>query len=214
MSGGAPGLEPQPTLLSEQLEELRRRCADRPATLREIIGMLEGRAYTLLTIVFALPFVVPVSVPGSSTPLGLIVAVIAAQLAIGRLPWLPRRLLEWHVPAGFFNKLVPVTARIVRKLEGVFHPRWPVWTASASARAFHLLVMVVAALLLALPILVPLTNTFPGWTILLLAFGLVERDGICLLIGHVAFLLTVAYFVLIGSAVLEAVIHTWHWLFG
>lgn len=205
---------PRPKLLSEQLQELRRRFADYPATVREVIAALEGRAYALLMIIFALPFAPPVSVPGSSTPLGLIIAVIAVQLAFGRLPWLPRRVLDWRVPPGFFTKLIPLTERIVRALERVLHPRWPRWTNTPPARALHLLTIVAAALLLALPILVPFTNMFPGWVILLVACGLLERDGLFILVGYATFLVTLVYFALIGSAITGGLVHTWHWIAG
>lgn len=201
-------------LLSEQLEELRLTFSHRPATLREVVVSLEGRAYTLLMIVFALPFVAPVSVPGSSTPLGLIIASIAVQMAFGRLPWLPRQLLDWRLPPGFFARVIPVTAKIVRAIERVLHPRWPWWTASPVVKGIHLLAIVVAALLLALPILVPLTNMFPGWAILLLACGLLERDGVFILIGYAVFMITAAFFVLIGSAATEVLAHLWQWLAG
>lgn len=218
MNPALPALSAPPVArlkpLSEQLEELRRKFAVEPATLRDVVTVLEGRAYALLTIIFALPFAPPVSVPGSSTPLGLIIAVIAVQLAFGRLPWLPRRTLDWRLPAGFFTKLIPVTARIVRAIERVLHPRWPRWTNSATLRGFHQLTIAAAALLLALPLLIPFTNMFPGWVILLLACGLLERDGLFILVGHVMFVATVLYFALIGSAVTEALVHTWRWIAG
>jgi hypothetical protein len=204
----------RPRLLSEQLEDLRGRFSDYPATLREVVVALDTRAYALLMIIFALPFAPPVSVPGSSTPLGLVIAVIAVQLAFGRLPWLPRRMLDWRLPAGFFTKLIPLTARIVRKLEQVLHPRWPAWTSTPLRRALHLLTIVAAALLLALPILIPFTNMFPGWAILLLACGLLERDGLFIAVGHVVFIGALIYFVLIGSAATEALMHAWAWLRG
>ena len=75
----SPGAGPARLPLSARLEDLRRRFADQPATLREVIALLEGQAYTLLIILLALPFSPPASVPGSSTPLGLIIAVVAAH---------------------------------------------------------------------------------------------------------------------------------------
>ena len=208
-------IEPvRPRLLSEQLEDLRRRFADEPATLRAVIEALDGRAYTLLMIVFALPFAPPVSVPGSSTPLGIIIAAIAAQLAFGKLPWLPRRLLNWRLPRGFFTRLIAVTARIVRTLERVLHPRWPRWTTSPTVRAIHHLAIVGAALLLAVPLVIPFTNFIPGWSILLLACGLLERDGLFLLLGHIVFVVSTAYFIVIGLVGTEALLRAWHWLFA
>jgi hypothetical protein len=203
-----------PRLLSEQLAILRATFADQRPTLREVIVALEGRAYALLMILFALPFAAPVSVPGSSTPLGLAIAVIAAQLAFGRLPWLPRRMLDRRLPPGFFVKLVDVTQRIVRALERVLHPRLPALTSTAVVRALHLLLLTVAALLLALPMPIPLTNTFPGWTILLLACGLLERDGFFIIAGYAMFLATLVFFALLGSGISETLQHTWHWLAG
>lgn len=201
-------------LLSEQLDDLRRTFSTQPATLGEVVFALGGRAYTLLMIIFALPFVVPVSVPGSSTPLGLIIASIAVQLAFGRLPWLPQKLLRWRLPAGFFTKLIPVTAKIVRVLERVLHPRWPQWTATGFIRGLHLLTIVIAALLLALPIFVPFTNMVPGWAVLLLACGLLERDGAAIAVGYLVFALTIVFFGLIGTAITEALVHMWERFVG
>jgi len=209
-----PPAEPKPKLLSEQLADLRCRFAERPASLREVLVALEGRAFTFLMILFALPFVAPVSVPGSSTPLGLLIAGVAAQLAFGRLPWLPRRVLDWRLPAGFFTKVIPVTQRIVSKLEKVLHPRWPRFTAPGSPRATSLLIITLAALLLALPIFVPLTNMLPGWTILLLACGLLERDGVFIALGYLMFVVTSMFFVAVGSAITAALEHMWHWVAG
>lgn len=204
----------RPPLLSEQLADLRRRFAGRSANLRDVLDALQGRAFTLLLILFALPFVAPVSVPGSSTPLGLVIASIAVQLAFGRLPWLPRWLLRWRLPVGFFTKVIPVTQRIVGRIERVLHPRWPLLTATPPRRAVHLLVMASAALVLALPLPLPFTNTLPGWTVLLLACGLLERDGIFLAAGYAVFAATLVFFTLLGSAISNALIHSWHWLAG
>lgn len=202
----------RPRLLSEQLEDLRKTFEGRSATLHEVVFALQGRAYTLLMIVFALPFILPVSIPGSSILLGVIIAAIALQLAFGRLPWLPRRVLHWQLPNGFFCKVIPVTARVVRKLEKVLHPRWPAWTASASMRGIHLMTIVASGIILALPIFVPFTNVFPGWTVLLLACGLLERDGIFLLCGYLAFLATLVFFLLLATAANEGIQWFTQWM--
>lgn len=210
MSLTPPSTEAKP--LSEKLAELRQLFAERRASLREVLTALGSRAFTLLIILLALPFVAPVSVPGSSTPLGLLTAGVAVQLAFGRLPWLPRRVLDWRLPAGFFTKLIPVTQRTVAKLEKVLHPRWPQLTAPGSPRAIALLAITLAALLLALPIFVPLTNMAPGWTILLLACGLMERDGVFIALGYLMFLVTGVFFALVGSAATAALERMWHWV--
>lgn len=200
--------------LSVELAQLRDAFAERPATLREAVGMLADRAYELLMILFVLPFLLPVSVPGTSTPLGLAVAVIAVQLAFGRLPWLPRWLLDKRLPAGFFTKVVGVTQGVVRLLEKAVRPQLPAVTGARWLLALHYLTIGVAGIALTLPLPIPLTNTFPSWTILLLAVGLMERDGLMVLAGYVMLVVTAAWFFLVGAAISEALTRTWQWLAG
>jgi len=200
--------------LSTELAQLRDAFAERPTTFREVVGVLAGRAWELLMILFVLPFLLPVSVPGTSTPLGLAVAVIALQLAFGRLPWLPRRLLDRQLPPGFFTKVVGVTQGVVKVLERVLRPRMLAFTGARWLNGLHLFVVFVAALLLALPMPIPFTNTFPGWTILLLAAGLMERDGLVVATGYVAMLATTALFFALGTAINESFSAAWHWLAG
>lgn len=214
MSEPSPSEPPKPLLLSEQLEALRRQFADKPATLGELIVALGSRAYMLLLIIFSLPFIAPVAIPGASTILGIIIASLSAQMAFGRLPWIPQRLLRHQLSPAFFSKLIPVTAKTVRLLERVLHPRWMPLTESALARGLHLGAICIAAILLAAPIFVPFTNLLPGWAILLLACGLLERDGIAIAIGHVSFLATLALFVALGAAATEGVIRLWQNLTG
>jgi hypothetical protein len=198
--------------LSVELAQLRDAFAERSATVREVIGMLAGRAYELLMILFVLPFLLPVSVPGTSIPLGLAVAVIAIQLALGRLPWLPRRLLDKQLPPGFFTKVVSVTAGAVRVLEKAVRPQLPIVTGARWLLALHHLTICIAAIALTLPLPIPLTNTFPAWTILLLAVGLMERDGLMIFAGYVMLMATAAWFSLLGATIGGALTRISQWL--
>ncbi len=200
--------------LSVELAQLRDAFATRPTTLREVIGQLAGRAYELLMILFVLPFLLPVSVPGTSMPLGIAIAVIAIQLAVGRLPWLPRRLLDKRWPAGFFTKVVKVTEGVVRRLEKVVRPQLPAVTGSRGWIALHFFMVSVAGLALTLPLPIPLTNTFPAWTILLLTVGLMERDGLMILAGYLMSLATAAWFFALGAAISESLSAVWRWVAG
>jgi hypothetical protein len=56
---------------------------------------------------------------------------------------------------------------------------------------------------------IPFSNTAPAVALLFLAIGSVQRDGLCILIGHCAILITVAYFVVLlagGSLALMAIL--------
>jgi hypothetical protein len=203
---------PPPRRLSEELADLHARAGDRAVPLREVIFVLRNRAYLLLIILLALPFIQPVPLPGLSTPLGLAIVLIALRLSLGQRPWLPMRIQRAKLPAGFFGKILTVTERLLRFLESVLRPRWPAVTGTALLNQLHAIVILASASILLLPLPIPLSNLLPAWAIFLLACGLLERDGLFIVLGYLAFAVGAAYFVLLGNIANEAFQHAWEWL--
>ena len=63
--------------------------------------------------------------------------------------------------------------------------------------------LLLGAVLLIFPLgLVPFSNTLPAWAMLLLAAGLVQRDGVLILLGYLFLLGTIVYFAALGIGVL------------
>ena len=199
-AGGSPGEAAPSRKLSEELTVLHQQFAERPVTLREVILVLRGRAYDLLLILLALPFCTPIPLPGLSTPFGLVIAILALRLALGQHPWLPEKLQDKQLPPGFFGKLIAATAGVIRLLEKLLRPRLAPLTDHGWLRQLHAVTMVIAAVVLLLPLPIPLTNTFPGWVILLIASGLMERDGAAIAAGYGVFAAGVVYFIFLGGA--------------
>lgn len=201
-----------PRKLSEELADLHARSAERPLTLREVIYVLGGRAYLLLVILLALPFLTPVPMLGLSTPFGLAIAAIAFRLTLGQRPWLPKKLQRRELPAGFFGRLIAVAKTIIGWLEKLLRPRLPAVTDTPLLNQLHALLMLVAAVALLLPLPIPFTNSFPAWSILLLAGGLLERDGVAIVLGYVVFAAGVLFFVFLGEAATQLVQTFVQWL--
>lgn len=202
----------RPRKLSEELAQLQAGTTERAMTLREVIYVLRGRAYLLLVLLLALPFITPIPLPGLSTPFGLAIALIALRLMLGQRPWLPKKLQRKELPAGFFGRLFSVAARVLRFLEKFLRPRLVFLTNTALLNQLHAVLMLVAALALLLPLPIPFTNSFPAWTILLLAAGLLESDGLAVLLGYLVFAAGVLYFVLLGEATAGLVQNALEWL--
>ncbi len=202
----------RPRKLSEELAQLQAGTTERVMTLREVIYALRGRAYLLLVLLLALPFITPIPLPGLSTPFGLAIALIALRLMLGQRPWLPKKLQRKELPAGFFGRLFSVAARVLRFLEKFLRPRLVFLTNTALLNQLHAVLMLVAALALLLPLPIPFTNSFPAWTILLLAAGLLESDGLAVLLGYLVFAAGVLYFVLLGEATAGLVQNALEWL--
>lgn len=199
-----PAVHP-PKKLSVELEELRARLGQQPVTLREVIYKLRGRAYTLILILLALPFITPIPLPGLSTPFGLAIAFIALRLTLGQRPWLPKRLQRKPLPAGFFTKVFAVAGKVIALLESFLRPRLAFISATGPIQQIHALFILMSALALLLPLPIPFSNSFPAWTILLLAAGLLERDGLFILLGYFVFVLGVCYFILLGEATQQVI---------
>jgi hypothetical protein len=203
---------PIPRKLSEELADLRIRAGERALSLREVIVLLGGRAYLLLVLLLSLPFITPIPIPGLSIPFGLAIALISLRLSLGQRPWLSKNLQRKELPAGFIAKVFTIAEKVLRILEKFLRPRLVVLTDTPLLRQLHALLMFVAALALLLPLPIPFTNSFPAWTILLIAAGLLERDGVFILTGYVVFAAGVLYFVFLGDAAVELVHRLLEWL--
>jgi hypothetical protein len=204
--------EPIPTALSprprfsQELRDLVRHFAERPIRLSEILAATQGRGFDLLLLLIGLPFLTPIPLPGLSTPLGLVVTLIGARLALGRRPWLPRALLRRELPARFITLVLATASRVVRWLEILLRPRLDFLHAQWSYGRVAGTLIMLSGMLLLLPLPIPLTNSCPALTVVLLAAGAMERDGLFFLAGCAMFALTLAYFGLLalgGAHVLD-----------
>jgi hypothetical protein len=184
--------------VSQELQELAERFEHEAVTFEEVIGVLRERAYTLMMIILALPFCSPVTPPGLSTPMGLVIALIAARFALGLPPWLPRRLLQTRLPPRFFRVLMRGAGKILAGLERVLRPRLLALTGTARLVQLHAAMVCASALLLLIPAPIPFSNTLPALAVLFGAAGTMERDGATVLAGYFFATLAAAYFALIA----------------
>ena len=205
-----PPPDPHQRSLSAELIFLAGEFLHHPVELREVIGLLRERAYTLLVFILALPFCLPVSVPGMSTPLGMMIAFITVAQARGRAPRLPERMLRYRLAPAFFRALLRASGRFVGFLERNLRPRWPWLTAAPTMLRLHYLMVVVAALTRAVPAPIPLSNTIPAWGILLGTAGVMQRDGLAVLAGYCFTAAGITYFALIGFLG----VHAFDWFYA
>ncbi|MCX6937582.1 MAG: exopolysaccharide biosynthesis protein [Verrucomicrobia bacterium] len=205
---------PKPKKLSEEIAALAERFAAGPLTLGDVVGILQGRAWTLVLILLSLPFITPIPLPFLSTPFGLAIALISLRLALGQRPWLPASLLAKPLPPGFFGSVLKFAGRVLRVLEKLLRPRAVWFTESVWLARGHAVLMLVAALVLLLPLPVPFSNSFPAWTVLLVAGGLLERDGVAILAGYAVAAAGAAFFYFLGEGAVRLVEALRAWVLG
>jgi len=204
---------PTPRKLSEVIQQLITEFHMRRVTLREVIIVLHGRAYNLLMLLLAIPFLLPLPLPGLSTILGLVIAVIALRLTLGQKPWLPARMLDRELPPKFFPTLLGGARRVLRFLEVMLKPRQLWLTASPLLIQLHAFIILAASLVLLLP-LPPGTNFPPALCIVIMAGGLLERDGLFILAGYLAFAANCVFFALFGIYGQRLLQMIWGWISG
>jgi hypothetical protein len=195
----------QSNSLAEELRALGRHFEGRPAALGEVFDNLGARASALLIVLCALPFSTPVTIPGLSTPFGLVILLLATRYFMGLPPWLPQRLRKVNLPSDFFAKVIAASSRLVGWLERRLCARWSILADAEWKLRLHTGVVIAAALLLMLPLppLPPFTNTLPALVAVILTFSVMKRDGLGMLAGHGLFLFTVGYFIFWGEVVVE-----------
>jgi len=203
-----------PHSLSAELHGLAEEFTQHAVTVDEVVGVLQDRAYTLLIILFALPFCSPVTVPGLSTPLGLVIAIVAGRFALGLPPWLPPKLRRTVLPPRFFRRLLEGASRIIGLLERALRPRLPALTATPRLVRLHAFMVCIAAITLLIPAPIPFSNTLPALGILLGAAGVMERDGLAILSGYFFTAVGIAYFVLVALLGARAWDYVRDWLAG
>jgi len=202
--------------LSEELESLLALEPGRPLALRRIVEHLHFRGLPALIVLLCVPFLFPVSIPGLSIPFGLAIALCGLRLGVGHGLWMPDFLLRRKVSPELLQKLVGGAVRFYRRVEKLVRPRMHFlqrWPGMLNLLGFMIMI---GGILLSLPIPppFPLTNTIPGFAVIFMALGMMERDGACILIGYGFALVGLVYVGLIAILGVAGVQHLWGWLTG
>lgn len=199
---------PERRRLTEDLHQLLADAKDRDLTIGEIEQMLKERGFAILIMALAIPFVIPV-IPGLSVPFGIAILLMGIRIALGKEPWLPQRILQKKLSHKTFVKIFKTLVKFAALLEKIAKPRmrflerWPGMK--------NLIGVGIASngLFLALPLPIPFTNTLPAISILLLSAGMMERDGLLVLLGYLAGLLAWIYLFLFLFFGKVGVQHLW-----
>jgi hypothetical protein len=173
---------------SQVLEEVIRQAPGEYVTVGWLTSTLHRHSFGIIILCLGL---LATTTVGSTVP-GLILAVMAVQLIVGRgEPVFPHFIMTRRLPTKQLLRLGGRAIQVLKYLEKAVHPRWPM-TFEATKRAVGVMVLLLTIVLLLTP--VPLGNVAPAMVISLISLAYVEEDGLLL---SVAFL---AAIILIGIA--------------
>jgi hypothetical protein len=204
--------KPRRLRLSELLEELGaidhdQGAADRaPRTIGELVDKAAEAGFGFLIgilVLIAIPFF------GLSTPFGLAIALMGLQMMIGRVrPWLPKRARRRELSMAMLDRVAGLLARRTRWLVKATRRRWE-GLIRPRVIGFGIFVL---AFGLALPLPIPGSNWVFLIPLFIYAVGLLERDGVWILIGHIAMLVDVVLVYFFIDVVMSVLARVWAWI--
>ncbi|MGI2034771.1 exopolysaccharide biosynthesis protein [Rhizobium panacihumi] len=145
----------------------------------DILASMDDRAIAALIFVFSVPNCFPTP-PGTSSVLGIPLIFLTAQLMLGMKPWLPRLIADRSMTRADFAAMMARTQPWIIKAERMLQPRLQIFATPLAERLLGCLCLVLA-LVLALPI--PLGNMLPALALCIIAFGILEKDGVWTIAG-------------------------------
>ncbi|MES2198727.1 MAG: exopolysaccharide biosynthesis protein [Chlamydiota bacterium] len=163
-------------------------------SIKEILSILAKHGHATLLLIFSLPLCFPIQIPGLSTPFGLLLCLIGIQMGFTKRLWLPKWILQKKIPKKVLQKITEKIISISLFLERFLHPRLETLTQSITFVRLNGSLIAILALFLALPLPIPMTNFFSALPIIALALGILEDDGICILVGYFLSLVCFSFF--------------------
>jgi hypothetical protein len=181
----------RPLRFSDTLERLGSRGGEK-LFLGEIVEAFGERAFGAVMLLFAIVNMLPWP-PGGTTLTGAPLLFLSAELAWGRETlWLPHWIGRASVSRETFRRLSGRLIRSIRFSEALSRPRLYFLTGRLGQGLIGLACLVLSAILV-LPVFGG--NLLPAVAMGLFALGIMQRDGLAVLLGWVATGLTAAVLV-------------------
>lgn len=164
------------------LEVLSKNPGVEEFTVQRIVDTIGGGPTGVSLLLFSIPGFLPT--PGARDLAGLPTGAVASQMIAGRKRLkLPKFILEKKVPRRSLAVAIHAVVPFLRRAEKAARPRWK-WTEHPAAqRALGVLIFVLA-LAIALPFVG--FNAPHAAAIFIISLGMVEKDGLAIMIGVAA----------------------------
>lgn len=169
-----------PRRTSELLATFPERFTADSARFDEVLRALGRRGFAGLLLVLVAPQFVPWPY-GFSNLIATPLVPVAGQMALGRREvWLPRWLMGRRIKRRRLLRITGALVPLLRRLEQVVRPRMRFVATPAGERLIGVSALVLS---IALVVPVPVVSWLTATAMLVLALGLIERDGLAVLVG-------------------------------
>ncbi|HEX3755403.1 MAG TPA: exopolysaccharide biosynthesis protein [Rhizomicrobium sp.] len=180
----------RPASTSQMLRDFADTLDGERVSLEEIIGALGDRGLGVLIAVFAAPNILPSTILFGNVVAGLPVIFLAVHLMLGAQHLaLPRILAKRTIGAKLLKAFVPRLAAIMARIEKLLRPRLLEVIGPGGEKIIGVLCLLLS-IVSSLPI--PFGHNLPALGLTLIGLGLIEHDGLAIVLGAAAGIIGVA----------------------
>ncbi len=189
---------------SKKLNEIQEELPANNVSLKELINIMSGEGLQFIIIILIAPFLIPASIPGSSTPFGILIILLEIAFLNNKVLYIPDFIGKYEISKENVLKLFDIIKKALRYIEKISKPRGKLSTKKYILQ-FNAILNIILAILLFLPLPIPFTDFVPAVSMLLLAVSTLERDSYLMVLGYVATILTIIYFSSVGYVGVEII---------
>ena len=183
-------------------------------TLKDFLDIIGERGLYMSSMILTAPFLLPVSIPGTSIIFGSVIFLLSSDIIFQRPILIPKRFRDYKISKKNMEIILYEISRILKPLEEkIIKERLSFLTRGRKMEYINGVALAFGAILLITPIIAPLGDFLPSYGILFVCLGNLENDGFLVLAGYFTIILTAIYYVLIfalGVAIIIFIISYLH----
>ena len=147
-----------------------------------LLKSIDSGGFALLNLIFSIILMIPLP-PPIAIIAGLIIMFLSFQMIIGmKEVWLPKFITEKSIKRSTLTIIVEKSTVYLYKLERFTRRRFTFVSNPITERIIGAFIFFLAGITLT-PIV--FANTIPGLAIILISFGMINKDGLMVIIGFI-----------------------------
>ncbi len=168
------------SITTKVIEDVVNQSSSDRIPIRDLVDAMQAIGFGLAMMIFAFGIIIPLPPPFPSI-IAFPLVIFSCQMMLGySSPKLPKRFSNLSVKRSVVATLVKKSSPYIRKVEIILKPRLLFMTTHKSERIIGFFTMIFSSFIV-MPM--PLSNFIPGLGILIISFGLLQKDGLAVICG-------------------------------
>jgi hypothetical protein len=168
------------SITTQVIEDVVNKSSADRILICDLVDAMRSIGFGLAMMIFAFGIIIPLPPPFPSM-IALPLVIFSCQMMLGySSPKLPKRFSNLSVKRSVVAMLVQKSSPYIRKVEIILKPRVFFMTTHKAERLIGFFTMIFSAFIV---VPMPLSNFIPGLGILIISFGLLQKDGLAVICG-------------------------------